>query len=246
MNIYKKVGGVLITIFTLACLYFMSLGKVGIVVAYGLIGFNIVRVFLEIIVAKKISDKLKISDKIKEEIPRKTAHLLLCLITMPMIYYSFKGTIHLLLFLLIGMVIVFSLDKIGFLQEYLNRNDGKSVDTMVYSLAGGFIINVIISLIYPEYTIGILLGVVALGLGDPMACFIGKTIGKHRLANGKSVEGFIGFIIGATISMFLFTHIAIWKLLILAVAGAITELYSGDYDNVLIQVVVALLSVIIL
>lgn len=246
MSIYKKVSGILIVIFTLACLYFMSLGKVGIVAAYGLIGFNIVRVFLEIIVAKKISDKLKISDKIKEEIPRKTAHLLLCLITMPMIYYSFKGTIHLLLFLLIGMVIVFSLDKIGFLQEYLNRNDGKSVDTMVYSLAGGFIINVIISLIYPEYTIGILLGVVALGLGDPMACFIGKTIGKHRLANGKSVEGFIGFIIGATISMFLFTHIAIWKLLILAVAGAITELYSGDYDNVLIQVVVALLSVIIL
>lgn len=245
-NIIKKSGSALIAIFTIACLYFMSLGKVGIVAAYGLIGFNIVRVFLEIIVAKKISDKLKISDKIKEEIPRKTAHILVCIITLPMIYYSFKGTTHILLFPVIGISLVYILDKIGFLQKNLSRNDDKSVDTMVYSLIGGFVINIIISAFYPEYTIGILLGVVALGIGDPMACFIGKTLGKHKLPNGKSVEGFIGFIIGATLSMFLFTHITIWKLLIISVVGAITELYSGDYDNVLIQVVVAIMAVIIL
>ena len=246
VKVCKKVSSVLIAIFTLACLYFMSLGKVGIVAAYGLIGFNVIRVFLEIILAKKISDKLKISDKIKEEIPRKTAHMLICLITLPMIYYSFKGTIHLLLFPLIGVGIIYVLDKTGFLQENLSRNDDKPVDTMVYSLISGTIINIIITMIYPEYAIGIILGVAALGLGDPMACFIGKTMGKHKLANGKSVEGFIGFIIGSMIAMFLFTHITPWKLLIIAIAGAITELYSGDYDNILIQVVVALLAVIII
>ena len=247
MSIYKKVSGIIIAIFTLACLYFMSLGKVGIVAAYGLIGFNIVRVFLEIMLAKKISDKLRISDKVKEEIPRKTAHILVCLITLPMIYYSFKGTIHLLLFpLIVGVTIIFGLSKSGFAQDNFSRNDGKPADTMMFSLVGGFIINVIIALIYPKYTIGVLLGVVALGLGDPMACFIGKTMGKHKLPNGKSVEGFIGFIIGAMLTMFLFTYITPWKLLVIAIAGAITELYSGDYDNILIQIVVAVMAVIII
>ncbi len=225
----------------------MSLGKVGIIAAYGLIGFNIVRVFLEIILSKKISDKLKISDKIKEEIPRKTAHILVCLITLPMIYYSFKGTMHLLLFpLIVGVGIVCGLSKTGFAQNIFSRNDGKPAEAMMFSLVGGFIINVIIALMYPKYTIGILLGVVALGLGDPMACFIGKSIGKHKLTNGKSVEGYIGFIVGAMISMFIFTHITPWKLLIIAIAGATAELYSGDYDNILIQIVVAIVAVFIL
>ena len=186
-------------------------------------------------------------DKFKEEIPRKTAHILVCLITLPMIYYSFKGTIHLLLFpLIIGFSILCVLSKSGFAQENFCRDDGKPAETMMFRLVGGFIINVIIALIYPKYTIGILLGVATLGLGDPMACFIGKSMGKHKLTNGKSVEGFIGFILGAMISMFLFTHITPWKLLIITIAGAITELYSGDYDNVLIQVVVALTTLIIL
>lgn len=246
-NIFKKVSSVLVAVFTVACLYFMSKGKVGIVAAYGLIGFNIIRVLLEIIVAKKITEKLKISDGMKEEIPRKTAHILLCLITIPMVYYSFKCTIHSIIFPIIGLCIMFAAFKTGFVDKYISRNDhDETLCKSLYGIVIGFIINCSISILYPQYTIGALLGVVTLGLGDPMACFIGKNIGKHKFKNGKSIEGFIGFIIAAIITMYLFTHITIWKLLILAIAGAITELYSGDYDNCLIQIIVALLAVFII
>ena len=247
MNIFKKLGSVLMIIFTLGCLYFMSKGLVGIGLSYVLIAIHIIRLLLEIVAAKAIAEKLSIREDIRIEIPRKVAHLLICLVTVPMLYYSFKGTIHSIICSIIIFGIIIILTKSGFAQKMATRN-GMGSDNIesVYYLLGGYVINTIISLIVPQYTIGILLGVVALGLGDTFACIIGKLFGKHKFKNGKSVEGFIGFILGAMISMFLFTHITPWKLLIITIAGAITELYSGDYDNVLIQVVVALTTLIIL
>ena len=241
MNIFKKLGSTLMIIFTLGCLYFMSKGLVGIGLSYVLIAIHIIRLLLEIVAAKAIAEKLSIREDIRTEIPRKVAHLLICLVTVPMLYYSFKGTIHSIICSIIIFGIIIILTKSGFAQKIATRN-GIGTDNIesVYYLLGGYVINTIISLIVPQYTIGILLGVVALGLGDPSACIIGKLFGKHKFKNGKSVEGFIGFIIGATIGMYLFTHIVIWKLILIAIFGAIAELYSGESDNIMIQLAVAL------
>ena len=95
---WKKITGIALLIFTLGCLYFMSKGAVGITTAYFLILFNIVRVFMEVVATKLLADKSKIKTHIKEELPRKVGHMLVCFITYPMIYFSFKGTIHMIIF----------------------------------------------------------------------------------------------------------------------------------------------------
>ena len=92
----KKITSTIFIIFTIGCLYFMRKGLVGILAAYVLITFQIIRMVLKIAALQFIckSDKLKIRDSIKEEIPRKWGHLELCYITIPMVYFSFNSTIQ--------------------------------------------------------------------------------------------------------------------------------------------------------
>lgn len=244
----KNAGIVLFTGITIASLWLMSLGLVGTIWAYILISFNIFRVVLEILGARKISEKLNIPTKCKEEIPRKVGHMLICLVTAPMIYFSFIGTWHTFIFCTLAFAAVFIMAKIGLLEEMISRST-KETSNNYYSVIGmvaGFFINSTIAIFITEYTIPTALGFTALGLGDPMACLVGKKFGKHKFKNGKSFEGVLGFIIGATISMFVMTHVSIWKLLIIATVGAVVELYSGDYDNVCIQLAVALVAVFLI
>ena len=246
-NIVKKVSSILILLLTIGCLYAMSKGMVGIGLSYVLIGIHIIRLLIEAVAVRMIADKLTIREDIRIEIPRKVVHMLVCLITIPMIYYAFKGTIHSIIFSIIILAVIVICDKIGLAQKLATRDGGGSDNVAsVYYLLTGYTINSLISLILPQYTTGVLLGATTLGLGDPAACIMGKLLGKHKFKNGKSVEGFIGFILGATISMFIFTHITIWKLVIISIAGAIAELISGDYDNLTIQLIVGLMVVIIL
>ena len=243
---FKKAISIIFLIFTIGCLYFMSKGLVGITAAYALILFNVARVLMEVYAAKLIADKLTISDKYKEEIPRKVGHILVTLITLPMIYYSFKNTIHIIIVPIIGLFIGYILLKTKYLEKIVSRIEGDSNLNSAFRLVLGFLINAIISLIYPSYTIGVLLGAIAVGAGDPAACFVGKRFGKIKFTNGKSLEGFIGFIIGAIIAMYIVSGIAIWKLLIIAVVGALVEFYSNEYDNMLIQIAVALSAIFII
>lgn len=246
-DVIKKVSSILMIIFTLGCLYFMSQGLVGIPLSYVLIIIHLARLIVEISAARIIADKLTIREDIRTEIPRKVTHLLLGLVTAPMLYYSFKGTIHSIICPVLILVLISVLDKIGFARKIATR-DGEGDDNVasVYYYIIGFLINSLISLIISQYTMGVLLGTLTLGLGDPSACIIGKLFGKHKFKNGKSIEGFVAFIIGATISMYLFTHLAIWKLLLISIFGAIAELYSGERDNIIIQLVVSLVTFIIL
>ena len=244
---FKKISSVVLLIFTLGCLYFMSKGLIGITAAYCLITFNIARIFAEMYAAKLIANKLNISDSFKEEIPRKTGHMLISFITGPMIYFSFKGTYHMPL--CIGIIYIFVLiaTKTGLLNiisrdESSNYNNLESTKYFVFAA----LVHSIIAYFNPAYLMPMMLGIMALGLGDPMACFMGKKFGKHKIYKNKTLEGFIGFIIGATIAMYIFSHITIWKLLIMAIAGAITELVSEEKDNLNIQFVVAFVAYIIL
>lgn len=244
----KKITGILFTIITIGSLYFMSKGLVGISLAYTLIGLHIVRLFIEIAALRVFADKATmIREDIRVEIGRKGTHLLLGLVTVPMIYWSFKGTIHLPIMTSIILLIIFIADKIGFAKKIATR-EGNGDDNVgsVYYFALGFLINGIISLFVPKYTVCVLLGVMALAIGDPNACFIGRLFGKHKLYKNKSLEGFIGFVIGATIAMYLATGLSLLHLVVIAICGATAELYSDNYDNISIQLVTALVAFIIL
>lgn len=243
----KNVSVVLFTGITIASLWLMSLGLVGTIWAYVLILFNIFRVLLEIIGARKISEKINVSTKFKEEIPRKVGHMLICLVTLPMIYFSFIGTWHTFIFCTLALIAAFIMAKTGLLDKMISRSTKEtSNNSSIFDMIIGFFINSTVAIFIPAYVVPTALGFTALGLGDPMACLMGKKFGKHKFKNGKSFEGFLGFVIGATIAMFIMTHVSIWKLLIVATVGAVVELYSGDYDNVLIQLAVAFVSVFLL
>ncbi len=243
----KKMVSIFFILFTLGCLYYMSKGLVGFALAYVLILFNVIRVLIEVSVSRVVAERLNISEGIKEEIPRKVGHILIHLITFPMIYYSFKGTIHVLIFLPLAIAIFCLLIKTGLLEKMVHRDSGHNdnLNSALYSIIA-FFINMILALYNPSFTIPCLLGFATVGLGDPCACLVGKKFGKHKIYKGKTLEGVIGFVIGATISMYIFSGIAIWKLIPIAISGAIAELFSNDYDNMCIQLVVCLTAFLIL
>lgn len=243
----KKITGILGIIFTLACLYYMSKGLVGIAAAYVLITFHITRLLAEILAARFIADKTHIREDIKEEIPRKVGHILVSLVTVPMIYWSFRDTIHIIIFPILGLILAYILNKTGLLKEMAHREheEDDNLNGVVYLIAALIIVGCL-SLINPKFGTPYLLGFAALGLGDPCACIIGKLYGKHKIYGKKTIEGFIGFIIGATLSMYLFSGIVIWKLVLIAIVGAIAELFSKNYDNMFIPIAVSITAFLII
>ena len=244
----KKISSALFIIFTIGCLYFMSKGLVGIAAAYVLITFHIVRMLLKIAALQYIckSDKLKIRDSIKEEIPRKFGHLELCYITIPMVYFSFNGTIHMILYPILGLITVFVLKHTGLLKKLVERKN-KEDDNLgsTSCLIVGFLINIIIAYFVPAYAIPMMLAIIVT-TGDVAACIVGKLHGKHKIYKKKSLEGCLGFIALAFVSMYVFSGLVIWKLLIIAIVGAIVELYSDSYDNLIMQLITAFVAFIIL
>ena len=243
----KKIGSVLFVIFTIGCLYFMSKGLVGIPAAYVLITFHIIRMIAKIAALQFICKKTnKIRTDIKEEIPRKFGHLELCYLTIPMVYFSFKGTIHMLLYPLLGLVLAIILKQTGILKKLVERN--KEEDDNLGStscLIIGFLINSAISYFNPAYTMPTMLAVMST-TGDVAACFIGKLFGKHKIYKKKSLEGFLAYIVIAVVSMYIFSGISIWYLLPIGIVGAIIELFSDNYDNLVTQLVCALVAFLIL
>ena len=244
----KKVSSALFIIFTIGCLYFMSKGLVGIAAAYALITFHIARMILKIAALQYIckSDKLKIRDNIKEEIPRKFGHLELCYITIPMVYFSFNGTIHMILYPILGLVIALVLKYTGLLKKLVERKnkEDNNLESTSYLIVG-FLINTIIAYFFSAYAIPMMLAVMAT-TGDVAACIVGKLYGKHKIYKKKSLEGCLGGIALAFISMYIFSGLAIWKLLIIAIVGAIVELYSDKYDNLVGQLITAFVAFLII
>jgi len=84
-------------------------------------------------------------------------------------------------------------------------------------------------------------GVVVLGVGDPLAGYVGRRFGRVRLVNGRSLEGSLGFAVGATAAAWVML-LALYggqrsPLAALAVAGAaallgaLAELVSRRLDD---------------
>lgn len=79
-----------------------------------------------------------------------------------------------------------------------------------------------------------------LSLGDPAAALIGRRWGRHRLANGRSLEGFAAFVLAGTLGSFAIlqvgwpgVHIGLAAATAVAgaTAGAIAELLSRRVDD---------------
>lgn len=98
-----------------------------------------------------------------------------------------------------------------------------------------------------------LLGLTALGVGDPLAAIIGRRWGKHRFANGRSVEGFAAFLLGTIVTG---TGLLAWvhpelldtrgllAVVAAAVTGAVVELVARRVDdNVAIPVAATLAAI---
>lgn len=90
----------------------------------------------------------------------------------------------------------------------------------------------------PQHAIEI--GTLALGFGDPAASLAGKRFGRIKLVGDKSVAGSIGFVLATSAALTVFVllcmpHVtgmsAVWLVAISAVAGAITELFTGRIDD---------------
>jgi len=83
-------------------------------------------------------------------------------------------------------------------------------------------------------------GVVVLGLGDPMAALVGRRFGKHALVHGRSLEGTLAFIVAGGLAAAGALHLA-WPTMSLGLiaamagagagAGALVELYSVKVDD---------------
>lgn len=96
----------------------------------------------------------------------------------------------------------------------------------------------LLSLTFNPLVCGVALTV--LGFSDPAAAVIGKRFGKHRLENGRSVEGTLTFVIVGTImatgTIALFHgDVMLWRAALIAfaaaTAGGLTELFSTRLDD---------------
>ena len=85
-----------------------------------------------------------------------------------------------------------------------------------------------------------LLGLVALGVGDPAAAVIGRRWGRTRLANGRSLEGFAAFMVASLIAGFALLSLVRPELSFTtraaacaaaSLVGAIVELMSRRVDD---------------
>lgn len=79
-----------------------------------------------------------------------------------------------------------------------------------------------------------------LGLGDPAAGLIGRRLGRTKLANGKSLEGALAFVVVGALAaaaslVVYYPHIGLSALLLVAttaaVAGAVAELFLSRIDD---------------
>ena len=90
-------------------------------------------------------------------------------------------------------------------------------------------------------------GMTAMLLGDTAAALIGRRFGRIKLANGKSLEGVIAFIVAATVGIVIVSRIVgvpgmrIWTILLASAAGSLVELFEKQLhidDNFSIPVAV--------
>ncbi|WP_297480833.1 diacylglycerol/polyprenol kinase family protein [Thermococcus sp.] len=128
-------------------------------------------------------------------------------------------------------------EKIELLENHINditrEHERNRVAAHIYFAAASFII----VYFFPE---NVAIGAIALAtLGDALAAIIGKTFGRHRFSNGKSVEGSLAYFLTGIV--ILTPLVGILPALIGSLAGTIAEFYNlPPDDNFSNQLAVAL------
>ena len=197
---------------------------------------------------------------IKRELKRKALHL--TGLTIPVFYLLF-GKTYTLTFIGISFAVFVALEPFRVIEEWRDsikrrlgiyappevmerieklevhinditrEHERNRVAAHIYFAAASFIV----VYFFPE---NVAIGAIALAtLGDALAAIIGKTFGKHRFSNGKSVEGSLAyFLTGMAILTPLVGPI---PALVGSLAGTVAEFYNlPPDDNFSNQLAVAL------
>ena len=126
-------------------------------------------------------------------------------------------------------------------------------------------IAVMILFFFPDHWLAASIGIVAMTYGDGMGSVIGKRFGKHRIINGKSLEGSFGVFIGTFLAALLVSALYIWLsstghyvgdvnasfpiwvicILIGLWASIMEAVCPGEYDNLVIPISTAVILVLL-
>lgn len=82
--------------------------------------------------------------------------------------------------------------------------------------------------------------ILVLAWGDSASTLVGIYLGKTRLIKGRSLEGAIGFFLAACIPLFLATPLSDSKVILIALVGTLTEIFSPVDDNLSIPIATSL------
>lgn len=124
-------------------------------------------------------------------------------------------------------------------------------------------INILVAFFWDHWTAATI-GIVAMTFGDGFGSIVGRRFGRHRILNGKSLEGSIGvFLATAIMAAFIMVYygwltasgfypggdsvavVPIWAVSIIAgvIASVLEAVCPGQYDNIAIPIVVAVAMV---
>lgn len=155
---------------------------------------------------------------------------ILCIAYLTSEYFRFKGE-----------RIAFITDMIKF---FARPHELKGwVLTPFYPLASITILYGLAGIVFSTDAVHI--GILALTFGDASAAIIGRKFGRHRhwIIRGKSLEGSISFFLTTFIGSLFFVS---WQTaVVVALGGAIIEIFSGNFDNFTVPFCVAILVSII-
>lgn len=191
--------------------------------------------------------------KIDRELSRKWCHILNGVILWTGSYYMFGTSIHIALAALIYLIASVGLQNLGLIAD--EREDETLNNPKATALQGlGYLTLSIQAIINPEWMLPYGLAVFTLCFGDAFAALLGIKYGKYtmKLPHNKSLAGFIAFIVFAVLGMIIpcimmgYGLTLIPQLLVLATIGAVIEIYAGDWDNYMIQIIVGLIAFLII
>ena len=109
------------------------------------------------------------------------------------------------------------------IDEITRGHERNRVAAHIYFAAASFIV------IY-FFPMNIAVGAITVAtVGDALAAIIGKSLGRHRFSNGKSLEGSLAYLLSAI--LILVPLVGLQGALIGAVAGTIAEFYNLPPDD---------------
>ena len=144
----------------------------------------------------------------------------------------------------------------------LSNDKGHKTGLFLYAVSITLMI-----LLFSDHWVAATFGIVAMTYGDGFGCVIGKKFGKHKIINGKSLEGTVGVFLTTTIVCFII--LAYYSFLVTngifgfsadctpivpgivacmiagLVAAVVEAVCHGAYDNVVISMTVAVSMVLL-